>query len=171
MIVASYGPLMVCAVQWGNFAEWLAGVGALLVFGSGLFLYWRQRHEEQSAQASKVHILTGTSYQFAKSPRTGPIRFQLSNTSDAPAYDVHAQLLPWEWEENDKVLTDIVFETLSPGMTTDEQTMPADELPPLPEGYRRAPMAIQFMDARGRRWRRMPDGRLLLQRGKRWRRW
>ena len=131
--------------------------------GFAVYLYFVQIRDRRADQASRVNVLSGSTYRYSRSEGFGgTVKFRVSNTSDAPAYDIEIQLLPWEWRRDATVhLAHLMMETLPPQGTSSEQEMDSTGLGPPPgASYKRAPLALTFTDAHGRRWRRWPDGSL-----------
>lgn len=154
----------------GNVAEWVAGVGTVLAFGLGLWLYRGQLRDQRRDQASKVHVLTARNESYSRTEgHSGHVKYRLSNQSDLPAYEITVALISWSAKVGDKPIRTQTWESLVPNEVSKETEMPADEM----LGYvgiggpwKRAPVSIEFTDANGRRWLRMPGG-VLYRRGRR----
>ncbi len=153
-------------------AEWVGGVGAAAAFLWGVWLYRGQLRDRVTEQASRVHVLTASSYQYSRSTTDQRVAFNVSNASTDPAYDLRVSVWPWSWAADvtggrePESLAGVLVETLGPGVTTAEFEMTPAGLGPPPggQGYARAPVAFYLTDVRGRRWRRTPDGQLWLHR-------
>lgn len=172
-----------CAVAWGNVAEWAGAIGTLLAFGLALVLFWRQIDDRSADQASKVHVLTARNESYsvaslgASVEHEGVVKFVVTNTSDAPVYETAVALLPWDATVDSKPLRVQSFESMFPNHRTAEHQIrsteimrPYDADSPPESPPKRAPLSIEFLDASGRRLKRMPDGQLWHKRNDRWRR-
>lgn len=168
---------MACTIVWGNVAEWFAGVGTVAAFGLGLFLYAQQLKDRRRDQASKVHVLTARNESFTLDDGNhAHIKYTVSNQSDLPAYEGIVAFLPWDATIATASIRTQSFESMLPRHVTDPYEMPADEMLERSlllgtDRVMRAPMSIEFTDASGRRWKRMPNGRLYRESGRHRKQW
>ncbi|MEQ1874539.1 MAG: hypothetical protein ABL953_12485 [Ilumatobacteraceae bacterium] len=164
-----------CMIVWGDAATWFEAIGVWVTFGFAVFLYWRQGVERRRDQASKIHVLTARNESYTKSAidapiiRQGQVKYRVSNTSNTPAYEAVIALLPGDASVNTSPIRSQSFESLLPNEVTPQyemlstETVPAWEDRDRAQPRKRAPVSIEFTDDRGRRWKRMPDGKLFLK--------
>jgi hypothetical protein len=162
-------------IVWGDVATWVEAIGVWVTFGFAVFLFWRQGVERRRDQASKIHVLTARNESYTKAAIDAPVvpqghvKYRVSNTSNAPAYEAVIALLPRDATVNTDPIRTHSFESLLPNHVTPEhamlstETVPAFEDRDPAEPLKRAPLSIEFTDDRGRRWKRMPDGKLYLR--------
>jgi hypothetical protein len=91
MVIAGTGPLWVDAIEWravdwGNAAEWVGGVGASAAFIAGAVEYRQRGLDARSAQATGVHGWAEPVRELAATPTA--VRAWIGNTSKEPVYQV-----------------------------------------------------------------------------------
>lgn len=86
----------------------------------------------------------------------------IHNASDEPISHAVLILLDWPWRSERRAISTRVYERITPGDVGEPSTV--GPLGPVPNGAEssRPPIEIVFTDADGYRWRREPDGRLVL---------
>ncbi len=168
-------------MDWGSVPSWAAaivGAGALLVTA------WQVRRgvaQQRREQASKVWprvVVYQTTYWHDAGG--GSCLVQVVNDSDGPIFECNVALWPWDWMEQPapQSLIGRLYPTVNPRSETRISDKNPDEweVPPIPRSevvmYGRQnnpPVRLIFTDASGRRWLRLPNGRL--KRTTPWRLW
>jgi hypothetical protein len=149
-------------VEFGNLAEWLAGVGSLAAFGALFYASreWRQsqleRRDQQADQARRVIAEPSDSRSYSQPPvHTWPVT--VSNHSGAPVFNLHvldpdedSMLMHMGGKQVSRPVSQPV---LQPGERTPTMTVigvDATEQTPTTEF-----LVFEFTDANSRRWRRI----------------
>ncbi len=71
----------------------------LLPFFGGVWAYWREHKRRRRQHAERVNVVPVGSYRFAITS-TSTVKYAVVNSGPDPAYDLHVDLLPWEWSTN-----------------------------------------------------------------------
>ena len=128
--------------------------------------------DKRSELASKINVMTGSNYHADARRESTSVVYRLSNTSDAPAYWVLVSMLRWTWKSDETAIVTHTYESLLPASVTDEDQFLDIDLPHPTDAPAPAPVSVEFTDGRGRRWRRMPDATLYLQKkNDKWKLW
>jgi hypothetical protein len=146
-------------IVWGPAPDWLTAIGTVGAFAVALVLLGREQEDRRRAQARRVSVLpTGV-----KVDDDGIEWFSLKarNNSEEPVYEVRAAMMsdlnPFAQDpEAAPIRPDI--ETLWPVLLAAEGSEYRFNVKQL--GVRPGVVGFSFTDAQGRRWKRLPNGRL-----------
>jgi hypothetical protein len=126
-------------IDWGSVPAWIGAIGTVLAFLGALFVFWRNRRHERRqirrTQITKIHAMPQSAYNWSRSKDEPPtvsfsatVSFLLTNTADVPAYEVHVNLLGWNWRHDRTVLCNRQIAVAPPSWTSGPVEMNARQL-------------------------------------------